>query len=278
MNDAALWWNERAEHREIRLKPRQNTKSTDGVHAHDEAGWLSEPKISSLPISVAVVGHSMGGIISANIAALAKSAGLPVMRALMSVEPAKTWAKSDRINITLEDMNLLPSSTLMLVVTGDADNIAKDIDAKRIFNESKSVPGENKNFVTMVSDSHGTPALSATHFAPVSPNTGFGEPQAQEHPEVNQGIRGKIRERLKERVQERQEQSVDEEESVNRPERTDALDYYGLWKLFDGLINAAFSGTDRSYALGNTKEQRSMGAWSDGIAVKELLVVSKPPA
>jgi hypothetical protein len=53
----------------------------------------------------------------------------------------------------------------------------------------------------------------------------------------------------------------------------DALDYYGLWKLFDGLCDAAFYGKNRQDALGNTPEQRFMGKWSDGKAVKGLKVM-----
>jgi pimeloyl-ACP methyl ester carboxylesterase len=52
----------------------------------------------------------------------------------------------------------------------------------------------------------------------------------------------------------------------------DALDYLVCWKLLDGLVDAAFSGTHREYALGNTPQQRSVGAWSDGVAVTELTV------
>jgi hypothetical protein len=55
-----------------------------------------------------------------------------------------------------------------------------------------------------------------------------------------------------------------------------ALDYYGTWKLFDGLIDAAFTGKNRDYALGNTPQQRFMGVWSDGVPVKELKVTDKP--
>ena len=56
----------------------------------------------------------------------------------------------------------------------------------------------------------------------------------------------------------------------------DALDFYGLWKLFDALCDAAFSGRNRQYALGNTPQQRFMGKWSDGTPVKELNVTDKP--
>lgn len=54
----------------------------------------------------------------------------------------------------------------------------------------------------------------------------------------------------------------------------DALDYYGFWKLFDGLCDAGFYSKNREYALGNTPEQRYMGEWTDGTPVKEPKVVT----
>jgi acetyl esterase/lipase len=55
---------------------------------------------------------------------------------------------------------------------------------------------------------------------------------------------------------------------------TDALDYYGYWKLSDALIEAAFYGTSREYALGGGPKQLSMGAWSDGRPVAPLQIVN----
>lgn len=54
---------------------------------------------------------------------------------------------------------------------------------------------------------------------------------------------------------------------------SDALDYFGLWKLFDGLRDSAFYGKNVQYALGDTSQQRFMGYWSNGVPVKELEVV-----
>jgi hypothetical protein len=54
------------------------------------------------------------------------------------------------------------------------------------------------------------------------------------------------------------------------------MDYFGTWKLFDALTDAAFNGKNREYALGNTSQQRFMGVWSDGVPVKELKVTDKP--
>jgi acetyl esterase/lipase len=58
--------------------------------------------------------------------------------------------------------------------------------------------------------------------------------------------------------------------------KTDAMDYYSTWKLFDALTDYAFYGINREYCFGNTSEQRFMGLWSDGTPVKELKVTDSP--
>jgi len=185
----------------------------------------------------AIAGHSMGAEVSANMAALWESAGLPRPRAVMCVEPGKTWTLSRRIAAQLVDLSRIPPDTLLLAVAGDRDNLAREVDAKRIFRESTRVPLANKDFVLLVSDDHGQPALTANHFAPVAPAAGA----------ANVAGRG-----------------------------VDALDYYGTWKLLDALTDAAFYGRNREYALGNTPQQRFMGRWSDGVPVNELYVTDRP--
>lgn len=51
-----------------------------------------------------------------------------------------------------------------------------------------------------------------------------------------------------------------------------SLDWFAYWKLLDGLCDAAFKGTNREYALGDTEQQKFMGKWSDGKAVRALKV------
>jgi len=51
-----------------------------------------------------------------------------------------------------------------------------------------------------------------------------------------------------------------------------ALDWFAYWKLLDGLCDAAFKGTNREYALGDTEQQKFMGKWSDDKAVRPLKV------
>ena len=207
----------------------------------------------------ATVGHSLGGVLAANVAALAKESNLPRVRAVMAVEPGIT---EPPVNVQLADLKKLPADTLLLAIAGDQDGLVRDFDAKRIFYESTRVPAQNKDLITLVSDSHGQPALQASHRAPTAMNKDYdnGEGVGGSPPGTPDLIGDA---RISRRV---------------RPETmmVNALDYYGTWKLFDGLIDAAFTGKNREYALGNTPQQRFMGLWSDGVPVKELKVTDKP--
>jgi hypothetical protein len=57
---------------------------------------------------------------------------------------------------------------------------------------------------------------------------------------------------------------------------TDALDFYGPWKLLDGLQDCATQRKDCRVALGGTAEQRFMGRWGDGVPVTPLQVTDAP--
>ena len=76
----------------------------------------------------ATVGHSVGGILAANVAALASESGLPRVSAVMSVEPGIT---EEPISIPLADLKKIPAETLLLTVAGDQDTLVRDVDAKR---------------------------------------------------------------------------------------------------------------------------------------------------
>jgi pimeloyl-ACP methyl ester carboxylesterase len=221
----------------------------------------------------AVVGHSMGGVISANMAALWKTDALPFPRAVMCVEPGKTWGLPAGTAIELADLSQVPADTLLLTLTGDQDIIVRDIDAKRIFNESKNVPLTNKNYITLVSDEHGQPALKASHFAPVA----WAPMPGQTSPE-DSTANGPLRELIRQRFAEQLGGGGDGDlPDFTNPDRTlNAFHFYGAWKLFDGLTDAAFFGANRNYALGDTPEQRAMGLWSDGVPVKQLKVTDHP--
>ncbi|MDP9363038.1 MAG: hypothetical protein M3Q10_02190, partial [Chloroflexota bacterium] len=65
-------------------------------------------------------------------------------------------------------------------------------------------------------------------------------------------------------------------QSAGRGGVLDALDWYGVWKLFDLLADCALLGEGCERALGGTPEQRFMGIWSDGVPVREAVVTDAP--
>src|SRR5439155_22518880 len=76
-----------------------------------------------------IVGHSLGGGLTAQVAARAESDGLPVPKAIMPTEPG--WrGKGEYPADALKDV---PSSVLALIVTGSDDQFAETRQAKPIF-------------------------------------------------------------------------------------------------------------------------------------------------
>ncbi|MEW5802296.1 MAG: alpha/beta hydrolase [bacterium] len=177
----------------------------------------------------AIVGHSYGGILGVNISTL-EAAGVPVPKAVMAVEP------KCNMFTPLGDFSKIPADTLLLTVVGDQDLVAGDGYAREIFTQTSQIPLDRKDYIIMVSDYHGSPALEANHFTPASKTTG----------------------------------------SDRLSTLPDALDYNCLWKLFEALTDAAFYERNWEYALGNTPQQRYMGEWSDGTPIKEMIVTDKP--
>jgi pimeloyl-ACP methyl ester carboxylesterase len=180
----------------------------------------------------ALIGHSAGGVISADLAVRAKAAGLPVPRALMIVEPGRGNI-GGKPNLPMEDYTRISAQTLLLVVIGETYPSGQDSWPAELIFQQAPIPATGKNFVKVLSDRHGKPVLKSDHFTACG-KWGRGGPL-----EVN------------------------------------ALDYYGHWRPFDALCDAAFFGKSRVYALGNTPEQRYMGRWSDQVPVKELVVTDR---
>lgn len=214
---------------------------------------------------VAFVGHSLGGVIAANLAARAGADGsVPVPSALMVVQPGDPpltrLGGALRQPSIMEDYGLIPRQTLMLVVVGDQDETVGEETARILFRRA-GVASPNKNYVVLRSDRHGSPHLVADHVAPAAlrPSTGSTAPAVT--PLWVQGMALRLYELLT--------GQPDIEARVHEP---DALDFYGFWKLLDALTDAAWYYRHREVALGDTPQQRYMGVWSDGVPVREMEV------
>jgi hypothetical protein len=116
---------------------------------------------------VAVVGHSLGGDQALVYAASAASAGLPVPSAVMSIVPGGCRsAEGECLGV---DLGVIPATTRLLLV-GGMDDPGGMIGFARIWAELSSVPLDNRDVVTLVTDSHGTPRLLAGHFQALADN------------------------------------------------------------------------------------------------------------
>ncbi len=109
----------------------------------------------------AIVGHSLGGGITAEMAALSSAEGLPTPKAVMPVQPFV------RLDTMMNDFHDIPPSTLLLVIVGEDDNIAGNDSGKLIFTTADQVPLDQKDYIIQRTDRHGNPALVADHLAPL---------------------------------------------------------------------------------------------------------------
>jgi predicted esterase len=197
---------------------------------------------------VAVVGHSAGGVLAAQLGAVAQHEGLPTFRAVMAVEPGDGSREGRRrAGIPAIDLAPMPATTLFLVVVGADDHWAGEQVGLDLYDHATRVPRANKNVIELQSDAHGSPELIANHAAPGAAS-GPGSPRLRN---LRLGPYADFR----------------------HAGDVDALDWYGSWKLFDALADAAFDGRERDTALGGGPAQLSMGQWSDGVPVKPMRVL-----
>lgn len=108
----------------------------------------------------AITGHSFGGGITAYMAAQAEEVGLPIPKAIMSVQPYLS-------PIHTIDFNKISSDNLMIVLVGENDTTAGSSYGITIFENTTQIPPSQKDFIIQVTDTYGSPDLIADHRAPV---------------------------------------------------------------------------------------------------------------
>ncbi|MCX6666391.1 MAG: alpha/beta hydrolase fold domain-containing protein [Euryarchaeota archaeon] len=116
----------------------------------------------------AIVGHSLGGGITANMAALAEQEGLPIPKAIMPVQPAIAYTP-EKVNFST-----ISNHTLMLVIVGENDTVVGNESGKTIFYGANNIPLTQKDFVIQVTDAYGSPTLIADHLAPLAFRNNIG--------------------------------------------------------------------------------------------------------
>jgi pimeloyl-ACP methyl ester carboxylesterase len=226
---------------------------------------------------VALIGHTAGSPIAANLAALAKTEGLPVPKLVFMVMPGGIASDPKSRGIQLADLSQIDPSTLLVTMIGDREFRAADAAAKRLLREASEVPANRKIFMRALSDDHGFPTLSATLASPGSTKEAFDGTKIRIPPDPQGDARA---ERLKRQKWSADmtlsgEQTVLVSQLANNV--TDTLDYLAYWKTFDMALAGAFSGRD-GQALRNDPALTDMGRWSDGWPVKRLAATDAPRA
>ena len=131
-----------------------------GIQQLKKDWWLGRPWPDESRF--AIVGHSLGGALAASVAARARDEGLPVFKSVMCVAPGAALFE----DIIIGDLSKIPNGTLLLTISGIDDNVTGDKWAMPIFDRATNVASKDKNYIYVISDLHGAPALSSDHLDP----------------------------------------------------------------------------------------------------------------
>lgn len=201
----------------------------------------------------AAVGHSVGGLLVANLAAIAEEMELPKVKAVFSVQPGRSDI------VTLANMKKMPADTYLLALASDSDSVVGTADARRIFTQSTNVPAERKDFIFVRSDRNAFPWMVAHHLTPCAAHPDYA---ADEIAKVN----GLPADKLPE-----PDQPVDKGRFG-----VDNFDTEGYWRLFDDLLAVALNGADATELMNGSDRQKSLGRRKNGKKITELMVLDKP--
>ena len=198
-----------------------------------ESEGHTDPILSKL----AFVGHSYGGVVSADLAVNFDKYEIPKPQVAMLCAPGSGKFKGGR----LESYEAMPEDLLLLMVSHENDRIVGDEFSKKVFAEATSV--QKRNYIQHFADNHGEPTLGADHNQAYALDMDF-----------DNGVRNYT------------------SKKALRVATIDPVDYNGYWKLFDAMLECSRSGNYCNYAFGNSEEQTSLGLWSDGQAIKPFQV------
>lgn len=116
-----------------------------------------------------VVGHSLGGVLAMNLAAVADGERIPRPLALMIVQPGGC-AGCDPVppdsGIRLGPIERIPPDTGLLMVVGAEDDVVADAAARILWHAAAQIWPDRRAYVEFLTDRHGSPDLEADHNLP----------------------------------------------------------------------------------------------------------------
>ena len=186
-----------------------------------------EGHVKPIVSHLALVGHSYGGVVCADLAVNFEKHEIPQPKVAMLCAPGTGKFSAGRLK-TYEDM---PEDLSLLIVVNDNDWVVGDEFALKVFNEATGV--RQRNLLRQFADDHGNPTIQATHNQCYSLDTLY-----------DSGVRNFTANRALQISTE------------------DAVDFYGYWKLFDAMLECERSGQFCDAAFGGTEGHVSLGIWS----------------
>jgi pimeloyl-ACP methyl ester carboxylesterase len=206
-------------------------RAIDTLHAHPT--W-TQPELDK----VFYLGHSYGGLITANLATNYLSYHIPKPKAILMACPGYgTYPGGQLLSYSAMD-----SSIFVIDIFEKNDNVVDSTFALQVFNQTTAVPYKHKNLVIHFADSLGTPPVVSSH----------GQASCIDSA-LDNGDRGVVMAQASYAY-------------------TDVVDFYCYWKLFDALEDCALNGNGCTVAFGDTPAQTNMGSWSNGTPVRPLEV------
>ena len=203
----------------------------------DALGYLQTTNTVIDTSHFSIVGHSYGGVIGADLTANWTDYGIPKPKSLFLVSPGTGPLKGGR----LSSYEGLAEDLKLLVITSTGDRVVGDEFGRLVYETATNTT--ERNYLVQDRDDHGSPAVSNGHNESYSLNLAY-----------DNGATNWTSKRAR------------------RIGHTGAVDYFGYWKLYDALLVYTRTSKQRAYAFGDTPEQRSLGVWADGTAIKPLWV------
>ena len=197
---------------------------------------LRDPKyVQPVDDYLVIAGHSYGGVVAADLGVNYAAYGIPQPRALLLCSPGTGPFNGGR----LKSYEAMPADTKLVVMAGEGDWVVGDKFARLVFETATNTP--ERNLLYQYRDPRG---IGAGHSQSYSVDLAFVT--GRRNPTIRRAL---------------------------RRGGPNAVDYYGYWKILDGLIRCLESGHFCRYALGDTLEQRLLGFWNDGRPVEPLEVI-----
>jgi dienelactone hydrolase len=215
-----------------RFLPNTQAAVTEALEILDTGRGHVRPDL----LKVAAIGHSAGGNLAAQLAAVASGSSLPRIKAVLALLPGEVQL------IREPRFAKIPGDTLLVVAVAENDIVVGDVRARQIFREATAISPSRKKYIFYRSDLHGSPRLIADHLAP---EAALPETPSADGPRRCFG--------------------------VSRPV-ANALDRAGFWRVADLTMAAAFANRTLDEATDCGELFRHLGYWSDGRVVNPPIV------